>query len=94
MSKDTYQDAARKIFSDDFLIFLDSIPKNKSRAKKVITMSNSMNKILAGKRLDDCILALTFYLACVLVDNDIDFEEAMEDIKAFKGDINSENYIQ
>jgi len=50
--------------------------------------------VLQGKEIGECILALSFYLSSMLVDNDIDFDLAIDDIQRFKGNFKAENYIQ
>ena len=95
LSKQTdYRQVAGRIFTEDFLIFLDTIPRSKKKAKIVSKMNHEINNILAHKQIGDCILALTFYLSCILVDNDIDFDLALNDIERFKGEYKTENYIQ
>ena len=94
MSRADYRQIAGRIFTEDFLIFLDSIPRTKRCAKQVLTMSNKVNKVLADGQIGDCILAITFYLSCILVDNDVDFDKALDDIEKYKGEFKAENYIQ
>jgi len=91
---DEYAKVANKIYTNEFLIFLDTIPRNKTDAKAVLKMANEIGKLLDKKKLATCLLALTFYLPSVIVDNHIDFDRAMEDIKEFKGEGNAEKYIQ
>jgi hypothetical protein len=89
-----YAKVAGRIYSDDFLIFLDSIPRNKKDAQEILKLSNDINGILSKKKISNCILALTFYISTMLIDNDIEFDAALDDIQAIKGEYNAENYIQ
>jgi len=89
-----YAKVAGRIYTEDFLIFLDSIPRNKKDAKEILKMTNDINRLLDKKVISNCVLALTFYIATILEDNDIDFDEALDDIQKFKGEYNAENYIQ
>lgn len=89
-----YQQVSGKIFSEDFLIFLETIPKNNKERKKMLKTVNKLAVMLKGEKLNVCILSVAFYLSAMLVDNDINFAEALEDINKIKGEFKVENYIQ
>jgi len=89
-----YAKVADRIYTEDFLIFLDSIPRNKKDAQVILKLANDISKLLDKKKLSNCVLALTFYISTMLVDNDIDFDAALDDIQRYKGEYNAENYIQ
>jgi len=73
---------------------LETIPKNNKERKKMLKTVNKLAVMLKGEKLNVCILSVAFYLSAMLVDNDINFAEALEDINKIKGEFKVENYIQ
>jgi len=91
---DKYHKTAESIFTEDFLIFLDTIPRARKDKTECIKLYDNLGKVMEKKKISNCILSLTYYLSSLLIDNDIDFEKAMEDIQKYRGQFKIENYIQ
>jgi len=91
---DKYHKTAESIFTEDFLIFLDTVPRTKKDKSECIKLYDSLGVVMDKKKISNCILSLTYYLSAILVNNDIDFEQTMKDIEKYKSEFKIENYIQ
>ena len=91
---DKYHKTAESIFTEDFLIFLDTVPRTKKDQTECIKLYDSLGEVMDKKKISNCILSLTYYLSSLLVENDIDFEKTMKQIEKYKSEFKIENYIQ
>ena len=88
------QCTANKVFTPEFLVLMQSIPPQEVDDKIVSAFIKSMDKSLYKKRLSDCVIALSFYLTSLLVDNEKAFNESFNQIRKFDEDDKVEQYIQ
>ena len=85
---------APKIFTKEFLIYLDNIPKKHINTKLQREIVNQLNTLLDKKRISDCLLVLSFYLTSVMKENEEDFDSLINYIKNVDADIATKSYIQ
>ena len=85
---------APKIFTKEFLIYLDTIPKKHVNTKIQKEIVNQLNTLLDKKKISDCLLVLSFYLTSVMKENEEDFDSLIHYIKNVDADIATKSYIQ
>lgn len=83
-----------QIFTKEFIIFLQSIPVEVNDDRRVRKLVKKLTEQLNGKPVVDCLLSLTYYLSCLMLDEDDTFEDTINAIKEINGEYNIENYIQ
>jgi len=88
------QQTAGKVFTPEFLILMQSIPPQEVDYKSVSEFIKNMDKHVYKKRLSDCLIALSFYLTSLLIDNEEAFDESFNQIRKFDTEDKTESYIQ
>lgn len=87
------QNTAEKVFTPEFLMFLDTIPKKFVKKKKLDILVQMLDKQLDNKRVVDCLLALSFYLTSLVSEHGEDLDITIDMMKDFDDELKTENYI-
>jgi len=85
--------AAGKVFTPEFLTLLQAIPEQHINDKTLNKIMKEMDGCLCKKRISDCVIVLSTYLADILAQNDEIFDYTFNQIKECKIENKTNQYI-
>jgi|GEM_PF-4100548 len=85
--------AAGKVFTPEFLTLLQAIPEQDVDDKKLNKIMKEMDGCLHKKKISDCVIVLSTYLADILAQNDDVFNHTFNQIKKCKIENKTNQYI-
>jgi hypothetical protein len=93
---DQYQATASRIFSEDFYLWLreNLALMTVDDQKKYEEVAKRVHEATAGRRMSECIMALSVFLPASIVDSGLDIDRLLKPITSFKEKQVIEGYIQ
>ena len=88
------QRVAGKVFTPEFLTLITSIPPQYIDNKNIEELMENMSKHLNKKRISDCLLALSNYLASIVAENEEELDATFGHMREEENDVKAERYIQ
>jgi len=88
------QQTAGKVFTPEFLILVQSIPQQYIDEESVSKLIKYLDKHTDKKKISDCLIALSFYLTTIIVNNEDIFDDSFSKIKEMDISIKTEQYIR